>query len=271
MNRRVSIYLISIYSILLFGFSSDCPVTNTSFSAGEELTYKIYYNWGLLWLETGEVKFNVTLEDFKGTPCYNLKGIGSTYPSYDWIYKVRDRFESWADTATLKPYRYIRDVNEGGRIFYNECFFNSTKRNAYCVKREGKKPARLDTISLTSCSFDPMTMIYYSRNIDFSTCKPQDTIPFYLFLDNKIYPLHIRYLGKDVFKAEDNTKYNCIKFSPLLVEGTIFKGGEGMVVWATDDKNKIPVYVEAPIMVGSVKAKISGWKNLRYPVDAKIK
>ena len=65
-------------------------------------------------------------------------------------------------------------------------------------------------------------------------------------------------------------KYSCIKFSPLLIEGTIFKGGEEMRVWVTDDKNKIPVRVESPIIVGSVYAELYKYSGLRSPVSAKL-
>ena len=50
----------------------------------------------------------------------------------------------------------------------------------------------------------------------------------------------------------------------------MFKGGEEMTVWASNDKNRIPIYVEAPILVGSVKAKIVSWKGLRNKMEAKV-
>ncbi len=248
----------------------ECEVNNTMFVSGEEIKYKALYNWGFIWLEAGEVTFNIQLEDYKGAPSYHISGIGGSYPSYDWIYKVRDRFESWVDTATLKPFRYIRDVKEGGRNFYNECFFSQSKGKAYCVTREQKKLPRLDTVPMHPCAFDPMTMIYYARTIDYSSYKVNDTIPIILFLDSKLYTLYIRYLGKEVLKLGEKTSYRCIKFSPKLVEGTIFKGGEGMTVWATDDKNRIPLYVEAPILVGTVKARIMSWKGLKNKFEAKV-
>jgi len=249
-------------------YKTECEIINDAFSSGEELVYEASYNWGFVWLDAGKVTFKVEKDLYKGIPCYNISGIGGTYPSYDWIYKVRDRFECWVDTVTLKPYRYIRDVQEGGRTFYNECYFNYPKAKAYCITHEEKKSPRLDTVSIAACSLDPLTMIYYSRNADFSQCKVNDTIPVSLFLDNKVYSLYLRYLGKDMLKINDHKTYRCIKFSPLLVEGTIFKGGEGMVVWASDDKNRIPLYVEAPIMVGSVKAKIVSWKGLKSKMEA---
>ncbi|MEK6615643.1 MAG: DUF3108 domain-containing protein [Bacteroidota bacterium] len=266
MNKLFPIVLVFV-SLLFFSHTrkdtSDCALTNNAFSSGEEIIYQTSYNWGFIWLDAGEVTFKVEKDEYKGNPCYKLSGIGGTYPSYDWIYKVRDRFECWVDTSTLKPYRYLRDVQEGGRFFYNECFFNFNKLKAYCVTKEKEKMPRLDTVPITPCAFDPLTMIYYSRTIDFSKYKPNDTIPISLFLDNNVYSLYLRYLGKEKFTLDDKNTFNCIKFSPLLVEGTIFKGGEGMTVWATDDKNRIPIYVEAPIIVGSVKAKIIKWKGLK--------
>jgi hypothetical protein len=56
----------------------------------------------------------------------------------------------------------------------------------------------------------------------------------------------------------------------LLIEGTIFKGGEDMYVWVTDDKNRIPVLVEAKILIGSVKAYLESAKGLRNSSDARI-
>jgi hypothetical protein len=47
--------------------------------------------------------------------------------------------------------------------------------------------------------------------------------------------------------------YKTIMFKPKLIEGTLFKGGEEMTVFVTDDKYKIPVYIETPIVVGKVK------------------
>jgi Protein of unknown function (DUF3108) len=246
----------------------NCDVSNTAFSSGEEIVYETSYNWGFVWLDAGKVVFNVSKDTYKGISCYKASGTGGTYPSYDWIYKVRDRFECWMDTVSLKPYRYIRDVKEGGRTFYNECYFNYIKGKAYCITKEQKKLPRLDTVPIGYCSCDPLTMIYYSRNADFSKCKVNDTIPISLFLDNKTYSLYLRYLGKDKLKTDNKSTWNCIKFSPLLVEGTVFKGGEGMVVWASDDKNRIPLFVEAPIAIGTVKAKIVSWKGLRNKPEA---
>jgi hypothetical protein len=57
---------------------------------------------------------------------------------------------------------------------------------------------------------------------------------------------------------------------PLLVQGTIFSGGEKMTVWVSDDPNHIPLRIESPITVGSVKVDMMGYHNLRYPLSSMI-
>jgi len=44
-----------------------------------------------------------------------------------------------------------------------------------------------------------------------------------------------------------------------------------MFVWVTDDENRIPIVVEASILVGSVKAVFVGAEGLKNPFDAEIK
>ena len=65
-------------------------------------------------------------------------------------------------------------------------------------------------------------------------------------------------------KTRDKMKYKCIKFAIQLVEGTIFKGDEDAVIWVTDDRNRVPVLVEAQILVGSVKAILNEARGLKH-------
>ena len=90
-----------------------------------------------------------------------------------------------------------------------------------------------------------------------------------MFMDNEVHNLYLRYIGKETLKTKYG-KFNTIKFKPLLVKGTVFEGGERMSVWITDDKNRLPVRIESPIVVGTVKVDMMGYRNLRYPMGSLI-
>lgn len=237
-----------------------CTVRNSSFIAGEKLTFKVFYTVAGLYVAAGEASFNNSLEMLNNRPVYHIVGDGKTYPFYDGFFKVRDRYESYIDTTTLQPYKFIRNIYEGGYKKYENVTFNKTTNAA--ITNDG-------VFKVPSCIQDVLSAIYYSRNIDFNKYKPGDKIPFSLFLDKEVFDMYIRYLGKETVKTKYG-KFRAIKFKPLLIKGTIFEGGEKMTVWVSDDANKIPVRIESPISVGSVKVDMISYSNLRYPLSSLI-
>lgn len=235
-----------------------CNSHNTAYKAGEQLTFTVYYAVAGIFVNAGTATFNNNLERLNGKPVYHITGDGKTNPSYDWIYAVRDKYETFIDTASMLPVKFIRNVNEGGYKKYENITFNRTANSAVTNKGVYKVPP---------CVQDVVSAIYHARNIDFNRYKPGDRIPFSLFLDNEVFNMYIRYLGKETVRTKYG-KFNAIKFKPLLLKGTIFEGGEKMTVWVSDDANHIPVRVESPITVGSVKVDLMGHKNLRHPLTA---
>lgn len=251
---------------LLSGFQSFsqnsgfCGLANDAFKSGESITYKVYYNVSFAYIGAGEVNFTTTLADIDGRPAYHVVGEGHTYHSYDWIFKVRDRYETFIDTGSLLPLKFIRDVNEGDYHKYNVITFDHERNTA--TSPQG-------TYHVPSCVQDVLSAIYYARNIDFDKYKPDDKIYFSMFLDNEVYHIYIRYLGKENVTTRYGT-FRAIKFRPLLIKGTIFSGGEKMTVWVSDDGNKIPLRINTPITVGSIKVDLIGYKNLRHPFTSLI-
>ena len=56
-----------------------------------------------------------------------------------------------------------------------------------------------------------------------------------------------------------------MKVSPDLIAGNVFKEGSQMMIWVTNDSNRIPVMVETPVKVGSIKAVLKKYENIRTP------
>ena len=64
---------------------------------------------------------------------------------------------------------------------------------------------------------------------------------------------------------------NTVRFAAKLLEGEVFKGDDDMRIWISDDDNRIPVYVEAPILVGLATGRLVGYEGLKHPFTALIK
>jgi len=55
-----------------------------------------------------------------------------------------------------------------------------------------------------------------------------------------------------------------------VLDQNVFEEGEHMDVWLTDDANKIPVWIETPIVVGSVKIRLVGYDGIKNELSSKI-
>lgn len=261
MKRVITILLVSIIALPLTAGNEFCGIRNSSFKSGEKIYYEILYSVIGIYVNAGYASFSTELENYNGKPVYHITGNGTSNTKYDWIFKVRDRYESFIDTATLKPYKFVRDVQEGDFKMYDNVTFNQQANTAVNKYGVYKTP---------NCVQDVLSMIYYARNINFDNYKPEDKIPFNMFLDNETHSLYIKYLGKETIKTSYG-KFKAIKFKPLLIKGTVFEGGEGMTVWVSDDDNHIPLRIESPIVVGSVKVDLVGHANLRNPFTSAIR
>jgi hypothetical protein len=258
--RKGFLLILIIFANTTFAQDEFCGGRNTSFHNGEKVFYKVYYNVSLLWVNAGEAIFNTSEITYNGRNTFHMTADGKTVHSYDWFFKVRDRYETYIDDQTMLPVKFLRNVNEGGTKILNDVTFNHDRGQA--VSTNG-------VFTVPRCTQDILSAIYYARNIDYNRHKPGDKIAFNLFLDDKLYPLYIKYIGKGEIKTKYGT-FNAVELSPLLIEGTIFKGGEKMRIWVSDDANHIPLRVESPILIGSIKVDLMGYENLRSPFTSLI-
>jgi hypothetical protein len=215
---------------------------------------------GFIWIHAGNADFTTTLEDVHDHKSYHIVGEGKTASSYEWFYKVKDRYETFINAETLAPDRFIRNVQEGSTRIFQDVTFDHEKKQAIS---KGKAYA------ITKCTQDVLSAIYFARNIDYNKFNIGDKIPFNMFLDDKLYSLYIKYMGKEVIETKMG-KFRAIKIVPLLIQGTIFDGGEKMVIWVSDDNNHLPLRVESPILVGSIAVDLVEYSNLRNPFGACI-
>jgi hypothetical protein len=261
---------ILIISLCCLNLHPQCQNRKISYASGEDIKYTVFYNWGLFWFNAGWVDFKVKPGNYFGREIYHLDALGSSHESYDWLYKVRDHYQSYLDKETLLPLWSRRENYEGGYEVDHKYTFDWQNKRAFASIKNSDTPFYKDTVLIPECTFDLLSLVYYARDIDYTGLKISQTIPIVTIIENKVYHLYIRYLGKETIEDKKDTKYKCIKFSVMLVAGTIFSGGEEMTIWVTDDKVHVPILIEAKILIGSVKAYIDSATGLKYPIEAKI-
>lgn len=238
-----------------------CSPQNNTFIGGEELTYKIYYNWNFVWLSAGEVVFKVIDQG----DSYKFTARGKTYSSYDWFFKADDNFESIVDKSTLLPHSFKRDIKENKYRYYEKVEFDASGNQIRSWTGKSEQTAKLTNHTMTGCWRDILAMIYAVRVQNFESIKTGSQIPIHVFLDNKNYSLNLQYYGKrDEKRIHTLGKQSTYHLSPETIAGTVFKEKDRMNIWASTDQNKLPLLIESPVSVGSVKAILIRHKGLKY-------
>lgn len=229
---------------------------NDAFKAGEILAFRLHY--GLM--DAGEIVMEVKpdLIEVGGRKVYHVVGNGYSKGTFDWFYKVRDRYETYIDKDAMLPWMFVRRVNEGGVIINQDYTFNH-----YTNKVDVGSGEKVDVPAGTQ---DMISAFYAARNLDLKNAKEGDVFTINSIVDKEIWPLKIRYVGKEKITCEIGT-FNCVKFRPIVQKGRIFKREDDLNVWLTDDKNHIPLRAQAKLMVGSIKLDIISVKNLANPTS----
>lgn len=235
----------------------DLPVIpNEAFKEGEILSYRLHYGA----MDAGVILMEVKPEiiEIAGRKVYHVVGNGYTKGTFDWFFKVRDRYETFIDKEALLPWMFVRRVYEGGYIINQDYKFNH-----YTNKVDIGGGEKYD---IPSGTHDMISAFYSARNLDLTNAKEGDVFTINSFVDKEMWPLKIRYIGKETITC-DIGKFNCVKFRPIIQKGRIFKHEDDLNVWLTDDKNHVPIRAQAKLVIGSVKLDIVSVKNLANPTS----
>ncbi len=233
------------------------------FKSGEKVNYKVYYNLAWVWVEAASVSFSVKDSTYQNNKAIYFSSNGQSLSSYDWIFKVRDRFSAFSDPKDLSPYKYVRDSKEGSHFVYNRYFFSRKTQQIFSFINDSDKPFIKDTLSYQTSIYDILSATYFLRNVDFKNKNFGDTIPVNTVMDNELIKIKVVCMGEDSVEHRNGKKYACYKFKTKGVEGSIFDKDSELIVWVSRDKNKIPIKIESKILVGSVKAFVSSVENLK--------
>lgn len=234
-------------------FSKPVP-----FQPGEKLVFRVHYGW----LTAGEAVFEIYPKIYiaQGLPAYVFRGSGKTATAFEWFYKVRDYMDSYVDTAQMRSLLYYRWVNEGDFHFVDTVCFDYTKKEI-----RGRK----GSFSMDTWVMDLLGAFYYARRLDIRNMPDGTVVDIPVFLDDKVYPLGMKVLGRETIKT-DLGRFRCIKIAPIVVADRVFRGQEEMIMWVTDDENLIPLKITSPLIVGSVSATLRSYEGLKYPLSSKL-
>jgi len=263
MNTSSKTFLIILFC-LLYNFSCFSQEIKSSFKGGEWFEFRIYY--GIF--NASYASLELSKDTIKKIPVFHAKGYGKTTGLARLFFKVEDHYESYFSIEKTHPVLFKRNIYEGGYTKNVEIFFEHQNRLA---EVNDKKKNTINTFPIKKNTQDLISAFYYLRNFyPNELIKKNESFSIDMFFDNENYVFKLKYLGKQVLQTKFG-KIRCLKFRPIVQAGRVFKEQESVTLWVSDDRNKIPVRLQADLFIGSIKADLENYKNLKYPLVVDFK
>lgn len=242
------------------------PVKNESFSRGETLEFKMTY--GIFTVGRGLA--NIDPENYRvnGRHCYKVDVVGKTVGLVNWVKDVDDQWGAYIDTAALVPHKFYRKIREGSYRKDEVTYFDHEQKKISVKATDGKsgkfkEPKVYDAPAQVR---DMIGGFLYLRTMDLSNLKVNDTITVTGFFEDEFYRLPIVYKGKKTIKTKIG-RIRTLAFKPMMPNNKIFDGKNSVTAYFSDDKNRIPVKIEAEMFVGSAGVELTDYSGLRNPLN----
>ncbi|KAF0142741.1 MAG: hypothetical protein FD122_341 [Stygiobacter sp.] len=266
MNSKLKILIMHLLLILI-SFSSGYyaqkkddfrKIENKSFKVGEKLTFDVNYGF----ITAGVAEYNIPkVMKLAGRDVYQITFGVNTVSTFDALYKVRDRYETYVDVEGLFPWRFEQHIREGK---YSRDF------SAFFDQRKGKARTSEGAYEIPKYVNDIVSAFYFARTIDFSKMKKGESVHLENFYKDKTYPLDVLYKGRETVSVKAGT-FDCIILEPEIKEGGLFKSEGNVVIWLSNDACRIPVKVKTKIIIGSIDAELTGYSGLAGELKSKRK
>lgn len=239
------------------------PKPELPFKDGEWFEFRIYY--GIF--NASYASLSLEKKELDGKEVFHAKGYARTTGLARWFFKVEDHYETYFDAENGLPYKFIRDIDEGGYTKNVEIQFD---HDSLLARINDKKKKEQYNIPFEPNAQDLLSSFYYLRNFyPEDEIKENESFSINMFFDQENYVFQLKFLGKETI----NTKFGkvpCLKFRPMVQSGRVFKEQESVTLWVSADKNKIPIRIQADIVVGSIYADLENFKNLNHPFSITV-
>ncbi len=254
----VLVMLVSV-ALGLSAYSAPGADPRAALREGEHLTFEV--TWA--GIRAGEATLESRgLTTFNGQPAYHLVTTARSTPFISTFYRVDDRSESYVAVDPTRSLWFGKSLREGryrhssqtvfdqaaGTAIYRYFDFSGVPRDITSLseaERYGKYVQQ--EYPLAPNSLDELSVLYYVRLLPL---QPNQVYTARVFASRKNWDLQVRVLHREVLDTAVGRR-DTLVVEPLLAFEGVFQQKGRMIVWVTNDAERIPVLMKSQVKVGS--------------------
>ena len=220
------------------------------FEPGERLDYDV--TWSIF--PAGTVSTILQSEGQGSNDTYTVTTTARSQGFVSLLFDVQNEFRSFFNPRTLCSERISKKISEGRRHKETEIVFDSKRKLAILEERDltrPHEPLKHAENDIPDCVEDVVTAFYYLRRQDFQIGKP---LRMPVNDGSKTYDVTLDVQAREGIQTPLGNR-TAIRVEPKVFSG-LFKRKGRMLVWFSDDNQRLPLRIRFVIAVGTITANI---------------
>lgn len=230
--------------------ASASPGVPVPFSPGEELTFDL--SWNIF--TAGQIAATISRVADAPGDSYRIKAIAKSRGFVSLLFPVEDEYESFIDTQTLCSRRITKKVNEGRRHKETAIVFDSRRKLAILDERDlahPSSPPKHDEQAIPGCVEDVISAFYDIRR---QPLKVGQVIGLPINDGSKTTDVRVEVQAVESIKVPFGQRM-AYRLEPTVFSGLLKRRGR-MLIWISDDPQRLPLRIKAMIAVGTISAEL---------------
>lgn len=265
MNKTIKL----LFAAMLFVATSvvanaQCKILNSSFKSGENISYDLYFNYGLINTKAGSGSLRTDMVDYRGNSAFNIRMHLNTSGIVGSFYSVNDTLISYID-MDLRPLMFTKHAHEGKDHSKEIQTFTYTDSGVRVrTNRVYNNEKRFDeTIETDECAYDYLSVLPLIRNLDYTGMNEGDSKHIQFVSGKDIVNMAVNYGGKSKVKANNGKTYDAIHISLTIYDKAFKNQKEAISASLTDDLNRVPIIINTHLKIGAIRAVLKDVTGLR--------
>lgn len=254
----------------LLAMSGQAPVGRAPdmsrvYRGGERLVFDV--TW--LGIKAGEATLEARgVVSLNGRQAYRLVTTARSAPLLSKIYRVDDRTESYTAPEPMRALRLDKNLREGRYRHSSQTAFDHERGVATFRYLDFSRVPRAVTrveeaeryglyvsqeFRLDPGALDELSVLYYVRTLPLTAGV---AVHARVFASKKNWELEVKVLGREMLETALGRRETLV-VEPLLSFEGIFQRRGRMMVWITDDEERVPVQMKSEVVIGSFVATLT--------------
>jgi hypothetical protein len=258
--------------VLPAGMAAQYLPQTLTLNAGEEVTYDVYFKWGILMSRAGEGQLTFNPSLYGGKRAWEYRLTFRTGKFFDSVYRMRDTIACYysPDCALLYSSKH---TNEGGYYLIDELTFSYPERGQTLVHSLRYTPERVKidtTLSVASgYAFDMLGTLFFFRTLDWTHLKTGDVFPSTVVTGRDLIQVSYRYTGDEVVERDD-LRYRTHHFFIDIYDSAFSQSKAAAEVWVGNDGNHLPLKVRSKLKIGYAEIHYRTSARLKMPLNCRM-